>query len=135
MKTLVLTLVACLLLAGTAQAQLPTITSVKVDLVNGGTVLGTQTYSWTAVTCNLTPTALPTTLVINPRYIEFDDPATAGRACRIDAGTFLNAQPNGSYFGQVSFVYSDGGVGGPSAQSNPFTRFLYAVATGLKFVR
>ncbi len=51
-----------------------------------------RTLGTGVATCGLVPTVPPLTS-INPLFVEFDDPAIPGRACRIPYGVFFAALP------------------------------------------
>lgn len=136
MKKLVLTL-AFLAFASPAFAQL-TVTGAKMELfrVSAPTiVVNTQTYQVSTWQCNQTNPAPVTGPVINPNRLVFDDSNNAGRACIVDVSTFINATVAGDYHVTVKLVYNDGSEGGASNVSNPFTRFIAAVVTGVRLVR
>lgn len=72
------------------------------------------------VLCNLAPTPMPTGTVINPRTLEFTDPAVSGRACRVDRSTFLLALPVLPGYRLTLTALSSAGPSARSNTSNPF---------------
>jgi hypothetical protein len=136
MRTTLLTVLALLVLPAWVQAQtpvppLPTSYTVRFNLEANPTGAPVTTYDFqkSAAVCNQAPTPVDlTTVVVNPRYIRFDDPAMAGRECVFDTGTAagpLFALPAGRDRATlVGKVTQDGVelVSEASNTSNPFVR-------------
>jgi hypothetical protein len=91
-----------------------------VDPQLGGAPIQVNAVPLTAFVCNLAPSpALPPTLV-NPRGIEIDDPALAGRKCLADRSAFLLALPIGTGYRATITALSAAGPSARSNTSNPF---------------
>lgn len=134
MKYLGLLLVLLLTFPSLANAQSPTVTSLKLEIMKQsapGIVVSTPTST---VICGRDPSS-PTASTINPTSAEVDDPATVGKVCKADFTTALSALAADQYIGKAYFVYSDGTTGPVSLPSSPFTIFTYKAPTGLRFVR
>lgn len=128
---------AILLTAGNLYAQNPTITGIRLDIYrvsDQNTSLTSQSYQMAVITCGQTP-APANAVTINPTTLEWTDPNDSTKVCKTNVSTFVNALVAGDYVGKISYIYSDGVIGGASSASNPFTRFLYAIPSGPRFVR
>lgn len=80
-----------------------------------GTPFQTSAIALSEVTCNLAPTPPPPTPPVNPRFFEWDDPAIAGRACRVNRAAFVQALPAATGYQATITALS---AVGPSARSN-----------------
>lgn len=116
-------------------AQNPTITGVRLVIFKSSApTVPVNTVNVTSFVCGGDHSAANASTV-NPGVLEWDDPTTAGKACKADIAAIVNALPVDQFVGTAAFVYSDGSTGPASVASNPFTRFIYATLTGLRFVR
>lgn len=124
-----------ILLAALLQA--PTVTGIKQDIYkqsDTNTVVSTKTYPSSQFLCNQTPPPVDT-VTINPSAFIWDDSANAGKVCKITDKAFFDSLAPGDYLGKLTYIYSDGTLGGPSNASNPFTRFVASIPTGVRIVR
>lgn len=138
--SLAIALAAVLSLSSRGQAQ--TIASYEVQFyqpgvdATTGAPFTTLTIPASSVTCNQAKSALPSTPIINPKKISWDDPANpTTRDCVVDASTFLMALPvvSGSYTATMTATDSVPLTSTRSAPSNPFGRSAPPAArTGLK---
>ena len=118
-------------LAQAQTAPLPTSYSVRfvLEANPGGTPVQTYEFQRTAALCNQDPQPFSlTTVVVNPRYVRFTDPAAPTRECVLDTGTtsgVLFALPFGRYIATMTGKVTQDGVdlvSEVSNASNPFVR-------------
>lgn len=115
--------VALLLLAARAFAQ-DAPTSYELRIYQGGTApVSTTTFLASAVTCGLAKVTVPTTTIVNPVRVIWEDPADPTKDCIADQSTYLLARPVGTYTASLVAV-NEAGASAESARSNPFARSL-----------
>lgn len=142
MRQLVLIVVLSLATAASAAAQVAPIVRYDVTFYNVGAPQPLQAASqipFSNFVCNqtLVPAVAP---VINPRVLEFDDPANVGKGCiYTDPGTasgvlFSMPVQTGPIEATVNAITSTNIASGESARSNSFTHpgTAPAVRTGFK---
>jgi hypothetical protein len=131
MKCLLLALVGFSLAASASAQTGVTITALTVQVFRAGDAItgipfGTpQTVTWPLAAavgaCNLTPTTPSAGTVVNPGNLEFDDPALAGKACRVNfAAYFASFAAATGYKATTTYTYSDGVVSARSNATGPF---------------
>jgi hypothetical protein len=120
-----------------AAAQTPTLTGVRLDVYIPTDLVKTidsQVFAVSVITCGLTPSPA-NAATVNPNKAEWVDTADTTKVCRMDVTQLINVLPAGNYVVRAFNHYSDGSIGGASTVSNPFTRFILTVPTGLRIVR
>jgi len=134
-RTLLVSLLA-VCLATPALAQTVAVSYDLVIYTPGSPTAQTRNVLASGVACDQ---AAPTTMVtVNPTSWYWDDPARAGRVCKVDDTIRLAALPDGSYNGTVIPVAEDGTRGLESA-SSPFSRLRALppppARTGVRIIR
>ncbi len=128
---------AFLLAPSVAHAQAPATYTLRVYNQGQATPVQTTSAPASATTCNLAPSATSTAPVVNPRIVEWDDPANVGRVCRLDLASFFGGLPVFATQTATLSVTDDlGQVSDESNQSNPFVRAVPPTALrNLRVVR
>lgn len=97
-------------------------TSYTLTIFNGATVVSTTVITAANFSCGQTPLSGPS---INPRHVEFTDPANAAQVCLFtDNGTNgpLSSLPFGATAYTATLIATNSaGSSAPSAPSPPFT--------------
>lgn len=125
MRRISVLILLVLLMGIGAQAQTLPITGTEIQVFRAadavtGTPFRTLAIPGASITCNLAPTAVPTVPPVNPRFIEYDDSAITGRACRANVAAFLSGLPAAAnYKATLTFSYT-GGVTARSNATGPF---------------
>jgi hypothetical protein len=116
-----LILLASLLVPALAFAQAPASYTLKIYNQGASSPVQSTTAPASAATCNLAASPASAGAVPNPKIAEWNDPANAGKVCRIDFSAFFGGLPMNVLQTATLTVTDDlGQVGPESAPSNPF---------------
>lgn len=135
-------LVASLGLARSAEAQSPSSYILKVTAQGATAPVSTTTLAASGFACAQTPKiATPTTTVLNPTKLVFDDPSSPSTADCVfvdnGSGPLLSIPFGATVYTAVVDVVNVAGTSADSAASNPFSRpgLTANAATGLRVTK
>lgn len=113
--------------------------TLRIYLVGATSPLLTYSIAPSQVVCGQPAVSTPTSTVINPKVIVWDDPANVSLTCRWSYSGSGNgplyAVPVGSVYELTLTAVSTSGSGPESARSNPFAHAIAIGAlTGVKVI-